>query len=149
MLGNIVGSGNYGDGIYVASGSARLENCTVANNTNQGINRAGGMVTVTNSIIWGNGVDVTGTVTLGWSDSGNGVTPGVNGCLSADPLFEGAATNNYRLRKESPCLNAGINLAWMIGALDLDGDPRIKNGLVDMGAYECLLLPKGTVFLLR
>ncbi len=149
VLGNIVGSGNYGDGIYVASGSARLENCTVANNTNQGINRAGGMVTVTNSIIWGNGVDVTGTVTLGWSDSGNGVTPGVNGCLSADPLFEGAATNNYRLRKESPCLNAGINLAWMIGALDLDGDPRIKNGLVDMGAYECLLLPKGTVFLLR
>jgi hypothetical protein len=37
----------------------------------------------------------------------------------------------------------------MTNAVDLAGDPRIKNDIVDMGAYEVLLPPSGTVFKMR
>jgi hypothetical protein len=49
-----------------------------------------------------------------------------------DILIEG----NYHLRLDSPCIASGLNEDWMQGAADLDGNPRIWNGTVDMGAYE-------------
>jgi len=52
--------------------------------------------------------------------------------------FVDANTGNYRLTADSPCVNAGINQAWMTNAFDLDGNRRLDqlNGRVDMGAYE-------------
>jgi hypothetical protein len=44
--------------------------------------------------------------------------------------------NDYRLLLDSPCIDAGVNEEWMREAVDLDGNPRIWNGTVDMGAYE-------------
>jgi hypothetical protein len=44
--------------------------------------------------------------------------------------------NDYRLSAGSPCIDAGKNENWMADAVDLDGNPRIVNGTVDMGAYE-------------
>ena len=57
-----------------------------------------------------------------------------------DPCFVNAAGENYRLQSNSPCINTGTNQSWMIGAMDLDGNPRISpaSGIVDMGAYEYL-----------
>jgi PKD repeat protein len=52
------------------------------------------------------------------------------------PAFQDAASGNYRLSARSPGLNAGRNQAWMFGTTDLDGNPRVRNGTVDMGAYE-------------
>ena len=52
------------------------------------------------------------------------------------PLF--VDTNNWsnlRLESKSPCINAGLN-AYVVGATDLDGNPRISGGTVDLGAYE-------------
>jgi len=46
------------------------------------------------------------------------------------------SAGNLRLLANSPCINAGTNQAWMVGAFDLDGNPRIAGGRVDMGAYE-------------
>jgi hypothetical protein len=54
----------------------------------------------------------------------------------ADPLF--VNTNGWadlRLQSDSPCINAGNN-ADVVGTTDLDSNPRIAGGTVDIGAYE-------------
>ncbi len=52
--------------------------------------------------------------------------------LTGDPQFgtDGA------LSIASPYVNRGTNLAWMSGAVDLAGNPRIQGGVVDIGARE-------------
>ncbi|MHC4088193.1 MAG: right-handed parallel beta-helix repeat-containing protein, partial [Planctomycetota bacterium] len=69
-----------------------------------------------------------------------------NGNIDTNPLFWNAngvddilstEDDNLRLLPGSPCLDAGDNSAVSSSVLtDLDGDPRIKNDTVDMGAYE-------------
>ena len=51
----------------------------------------------------------------------------------------------------SRVINAGTTngQSWLIGAVDLDGNPRILDGAVDMGAYETQLPPRGTIIILR
>lgn len=102
---------------------------------------------IRNCIIWGNseGYQVedssipTYSCIQDWTGGGIGNT-------SLDPRFidpDGPDNdpytyqdNNYRLRADSPCIDAGKNASWMSEAVDLDGNPRIINGRVDMGAYE-------------
>ena len=62
--------------------------------------------------------------------------PGGMGNISDDPHFVNTAARDYHLQSTSPCINSGINQRWMIGATDLDGNPRLYAGGVDMGAYE-------------
>lgn len=57
------------------------------------------------------------------------------GCIALAPLFRDAANGDFRLRRDSPCINAGTNLAAM-GACDLEGQPRVRGYRVDIGAYE-------------
>jgi parallel beta-helix repeat protein len=62
--------------------------------------------------------------------------PGGVGNFTNAPLF--VDTNNWsnlRLRANSPCINAGLN-AYVTNSTDLDGNPRISGGTVDVGAYE-------------
>jgi PKD repeat protein len=63
--------------------------------------------------------------------------------LTADPRFVNAAIGNYRLRGDSPAIDAGLDSVLPPTLLvDLDGQPRRFDGppasanLVDMGAYE-------------
>ena len=57
--------------------------------------------------------------------------------IDADPLFADANGGDYHLRYGSPCINAGTNNPpGGLPETDLDGNPRIINGIVDMGAYE-------------
>ncbi len=59
---------------------------------------------------------------------------GSNGNISADPLF--VSSSNYHLLGSSPAIDAGDNSAPNLPTLDLDGNPRIVNGTIDMGIYE-------------
>jgi len=54
--------------------------------------------------------------------------------------FVDTNTGNFRLLSSSPCVNAGTNQDWMTNAVDIDGNRRIIDGNVDMGAYEFLPL---------
>jgi len=66
------------------------------------------------------------------------------GNIDSDPLFVdadggddivGTGDDNVRLLPCSPCIDAGDNSVVTVG-IDLDGNERIVNGTVDMGAYE-------------
>jgi len=61
--------------------------------------------------------------------------PSGDGNISSDPDFVNAANGDYHLWYTSPCIDAGSN-GYVQGATDLDGNPRIINGTVDMGSYE-------------
>ena len=150
LIGNQAGEGGGGYG-------SALFNCTVVNNHSHGA--GGGGLTggyATNCIVWGNTAVSAGTenfqapaATPGFTCASNGVTHGVNGNITSDPLFVNPAAGNYRLLKGSPCMDQAHNNV-VTTALDLDGNPRIANDIVDMGAYEFTPAePQGTLVTIR
>ncbi|MFN2352886.1 MAG: choice-of-anchor Q domain-containing protein, partial [Kiritimatiellia bacterium] len=60
----------------------------------------------------------------------------VNTLITDPPLFVGFDAQNYHLATNSPCRDAGLYQAWMDTGTDLDGNPRIMQGIVDIGCYE-------------
>jgi parallel beta-helix repeat protein/YD repeat-containing protein len=150
-----------GGGIAVYSDSdATITNCTIADNT--ATNNGGGIYVssstpvANNTILWGNSagrepyghqICSWGSVTLNYCDYANGENDVVgsvnpNSCITSDPGFVNAASRNYRLPRESPCIDAGDNSYIEGFATDLSGNPRIADGnydddpVVDIGAYE-------------
>jgi predicted outer membrane repeat protein len=53
-----------------------------------------------------------------------------------DPLFVDPGNGDYQLSTDSPCINTGDNQAPDLPETDLAGNPRIIDGIVDIGAYE-------------
>ncbi|MCL1920724.1 MAG: hypothetical protein FWG50_06555 [Kiritimatiellaeota bacterium] len=142
-LNNCTLSGNsasYGGG----ADNSTLNNCTLSGNSaSYGGGSCGG--TLNNCIVWGNtcsehpyynnynGGTINYSCTLPLPMSGTKNT-------FKNPQFVDAANGDFRLRNTSPCINAGNNdyAGW---GFDLDGNPRIQDGTVDMGAYESPLAP--------
>ncbi|MCL2103626.1 MAG: VWA domain-containing protein [Kiritimatiellaeota bacterium] len=118
-----------------------LVNCTLSGNTATGNGGGSCWGRLDNCIVWGNTAVGEGdnhyNTTFLYSCTEPMPTGSYNGGgnISADPLFEDALAGNFRLRMDSPCVNAGTNPS-VVGTVDLDGKPRIRDGTVDMGAYE-------------
>ena len=136
-------------------------NCTIVGNRQQGISAL--KPTAADSIIYYNGFDcsfaqinsASATVTHcnvqgGWPGAGNldvdarFVTPGywADPAKPTVPVQPGDPAaiwmgGDYHLRWDSTCINAGDpNLAVAVAATDVDGEPRIISGRVDIGCDE-------------
>ncbi len=147
-------AGSLCGGVYMSGG--RLLNCTIASNTIAGAVAGGVRVIaggVTNCIISynianGTAQNYSGAVAAVSYSCASELTAGFQHNIASDPLFKNAAAGNFRLSAGSPCRNAGWLYAGAAADLDLDGQPRMLQGAVDMGAYE-LPPPPGTVMMIR
>jgi len=117
-----------------------LYGCTVVGNTTP--SPAGGGTggvdgcTLYNSIVYGNsGGNWGGGALSSFINCCTAPLPSGRGNIASDPLFADLAGRNFRLQSNSPCINAG-NDTYVTNATDLDGNPRIKGGTVDVGAHE-------------
>lgn len=144
-------------GIYASGGT--IESCTIVSNATPAATGVGGLYnsgrTIRNSIILFN---TSTNMISNYENAGaatyyncntyptNGLTGSAN--IEDNPLFKDVARGDYRLKNDSPCINAGTNQLWMAGTVDLAGQPRILNKLVDIGAYEGRL-PGGTLLILQ
>ena len=153
---------SYGGGLYDARNATTFSGCTFSGNM-AGYGGAAYGGSIANSILWGNTATVEGpevhevrsvdfcNVQGGYAGDGN---------IDLDPLFAdadgedniiGTADDDLRLTTASPCIDTGSN--DLIGRdwadldgdgitggekvpYDLDGNRRIENDVVDMGAYE-------------
>ena len=77
-----------------------------------------------NNLVFGNAVDYQGTANQ----------TGINGNISANPMFVNGATGDYHLQAGSPAIDAGSP----VGAppIDFDGMARPMRGGWDIGAFE-------------
>ena len=146
-------SENAQGGGVAMTGWCVVDSCTIMNNSAiatgyRSLNGGGGLYSYNSSSVK-NSIIQSNTVV-------NGSGPNLldipypcvylNNCISPAPAGVGmianapqildAASSDYRLSHSSACVDAGANLAWMDGATDLNGNPRILNGTVDIGAYE-------------
>ncbi len=153
LTGNV--ASNRGGGLFQTNALALARNCTIVSNT--AVTDAGGGVYlaaggVENSIVYFNtAVSGSNWVSTAGYFTNTCTAPSVaaygDGNITDDPLFADFDAGDYRLQSRSPCINAGLNQDWMSGAIDLDGNRRIRQLIVDMGVYEGLR--DGTVFSVR
>lgn len=106
-----------GSGIYVTNGAVGITNTIIASQT-IGIEDAGGAVFENYNLFFN--TSLVGAISSG----GNS--------LNADPAFVNVASN-YRLRANSPAIDAGVNVG--VG-LDFEGDPRPTGNGFDIGFDE-------------
>lgn len=138
VAGNYAGDG--GGGCY----QSVITNSTIVGNT---AHDGGG---VFSAIAWNSIIQYNQALSTTRSNYTGGFSDGTgsydNCCTAPQPPYGINFTNepglmntngwaDLRLQPTSACINAGQN-AYVTGATDLDGNPRIAGGTVDIGAYE-------------
>jgi len=137
-----------GGGVYVESSHTKLINNTLvrnrANNSGGSIYNEGSSssIEIHNSILWGNKAPSNpeidsnqyADVEITYSDIKGGY-PGT-GNIDANPFFMDPSKGDYHLTSISPCIDVGNNSAPHLPSEDFEGDDRIIDNIVDMGADE-------------
>jgi len=133
-----------GGGVYMSTPVASAINITFANNTvakNSAVLNGGGVYSTKpvesfNSIIYDNtaAVDsqINNNVATYYCCVENGDLS--NSSITNDPDFY--SNVDFHFIDGSPCIDAGTNLPGIFSEKDLDGNPRVLEGTVDIGCYE-------------
>jgi hypothetical protein len=145
LLTNCLLAGNYATNAGGAAYAGLLVNCTLTGNSAGGFGGGGygfdsfhihANCMLYNSIIYSNFAPVSPDCECTQYDC---CTPDPSplsaNILTNAPLFVDPVAGNFRLQPGSPCINNGNN-ADIGTATDLDANPRIAHGTVDIGAYE-------------
>ncbi|MCZ6834348.1 MAG: right-handed parallel beta-helix repeat-containing protein [Planctomycetota bacterium] len=124
------------------------------------------LVTITNTIFWGNADDqpdveqaqLAVVVGIASFDVNHSIVQGLSGefggtgNLGDDPLFvdpdgpddiPGTEDDDLHLAPDSPAIDVGDNIPVLLAGIefDLDGNARIVNEVVDLGPYESFIPP--------
>jgi hypothetical protein len=127
-----------------AANALNLANCTMVNNSaafSGGVFGDGSFPGshVTNCIIYHNAAGTNANFTTGNISIDHSCTfplpAGGVGNLTNDPAFVDYSGSDFHLQTNSLCINSGYNAA-ITQSSDLDGNPRIQGGTVDIGVYE-------------
>lgn len=155
---NCIFSGNetgdtYGPGggaIFNSNSNPKITNCTFSGNTARD-NTEGGAIfnrfshpEITNCILWGNFAgygpqivdDEMSSSTVSYTNIDWSGFPGYNGNIREDPLWIDPEASDFHLGPDSPCINTGTSEVENLPDTDFEGDPRIVDEIVDMGADE-------------
>lgn len=161
----ISGNSAAGDGGGIccfSQGSLTITNNTIRGNT--AVAAGGGIhcyydinLTITNTVLWDNSAPAgkeiwigeiwnPSVVTISYSDVEGGqssvyVDPYCtlnwgDGMIDADPNWMDPSSDDFHLTWDSPCKNSGDNTTPGLPSVDFEGDPRIHDSTVDMGADE-------------
>ncbi len=137
-----------GGGVYdVGYTSPVITNCTLSKNTAG--DDGGGLFCgyssypdVTNCILWANSAvgdgneiyESAGSATVSYSDIEGGWSG--TGNIDSYPYFEDFNNDDFHLTWNSPCINKGDPNGDYTGQTDIDGESRVIEERVDMGADE-------------
>jgi hypothetical protein len=132
----------WGNSAYQGGGAAAatLNNCTLGGNLATGAYASGGGAKdamLNNCIVYFNSApNYPNYYSSTFNYSCTTPLPSGPGNIEANPAFvDTNGWSNLHLQSNSLCIDAGNN-AYAPGSTDLDGNPRIVGGMVDMGAYE-------------
>lgn len=132
ILGN---SASYGSGIYV-TGATQMTNCTLIGDLyleKNWVNARFVNCYISTRTIY-DGADKE--TTFSHCASANiSLTNGV-GNIKVDPAFVDSEAKDYHLTRHSPLRKAGLATPQLRGLRDRDGNPRLSNGVVDIGCYQ-------------
>lgn len=159
---------NYGSGFSnYASFNPTLINVTVAGNTGPAglgaVSNEAAHLAIINSIVYGNttakGIanesDATTTVSYSLIEdraAGAATNNNLNGTLNYPNLFNNATNGDYSINSLSAAVNMGNGAAYpevFTTSKDLNGNPRVFSGKIDIGAYESQSLPDISVRYVR
>jgi hypothetical protein len=137
--------------IFCANSSLVISNCTLTNN-NYGIYIMEGEVLIDSCIVQGNkNYEIrmprwyTPIVTIDYSnldwerilEGDKSILYFLGGNIDEDPCFVNIENDDYRLRFDSPCKDAGDpDYSPDVSEKDIYGEPRISNNRVDIGCDE-------------
>lgn len=138
-----------GGGLYVRGNDIILTNNTITHNEATGMylynDGSGGISRLHNNIIWGNVAEdlyISSLLAHAMNNNfdpekftGNPFASQANN-RNFDPLFINPENGDYRLSYASPLRNIGNNAAPLLPEQDLEGDNRIVDAIVDIGADE-------------